>query len=86
MTDILSASVRIATPILLAALGGLLCFRAGVFNIGLEGMMLIGSLAGVAGVIWSNGSVWAGDLGVACAGGAGLRMAGARGSHGPAAG
>lgn len=68
MTDILSASVRIATPILLAALGGLLCFRAGVFNIGLEGMMLIGSLAGVAGVIWSNGSVWAGFLTAIAAG------------------
>ena len=68
MTDILSASVRIATPILLAALGGLLCFRAGVFNIGLEGMMLIGSLAGVAGVICSNGSVWAGFLTAIAAG------------------
>lgn len=62
MSDILAASVRIATPILLAAIGGLLCFRAGVFNIGLEGLMLIGSLAGVAGVILSNGNVYVGFL------------------------
>ena len=57
MNDIISASFRIATPIMLAAVGGLLCFRAGVFNIGLEGLMLVGSFAGVAGVILGGGSV-----------------------------
>ena len=62
MTDIISASLRIATPILLAAIGGLLCFRAGVFNIGLEGLMLVGSFAGVAGVILGGGNVYVGFL------------------------
>ena len=62
MSDILSASFRIATPIMLAAIGGLLCFRAGVFNIGLEGLMLIGSFAGVAGVILGGGNVYVGFL------------------------
>ena len=62
MLDIISASVRIATPILLAAMGGILCFRAGVFNIGLEGLMLIGSFAGIAGVMFGGGSVWIGFL------------------------
>lgn len=62
MGDIISASFRIATPILLAAIGGLLCFRAGVFNIGLEGLMLVGSFAGVAGVILGGGNVYVGFL------------------------
>ena len=35
--DILAASIRVSIPIMLAALGGLLCLRAGVFNIALEG-------------------------------------------------
>jgi simple sugar transport system permease protein len=45
-----AASVpRFLTPILLAALGGALCERAGVFNIALEGFMLIGAFAAVLG-------------------------------------
>ena len=32
--DILAASIRVSIPIMLAALGGLLCLRAGVFKIG----------------------------------------------------
>src|SRR5699024_6340583 len=40
---------RALIPILLAALGGLLCERAGIFNIALEGMMLIGAFSAVAG-------------------------------------
>ncbi|HHY38544.1 MAG TPA: ABC transporter permease [Clostridia bacterium] len=44
-----SQSVRLATPILLAALGAIFCYRSGVLNIGLEGMMLTGALMGVVG-------------------------------------
>ncbi|MFK4068944.1 ABC transporter permease [Streptomyces sp. NPDC029674] len=49
------------TPILLAGLGGAICERAGVFNIGLEGMMLIGCFSAVAGS-WFTGSAWLGVL------------------------
>jgi len=55
---ILSA-IRFASPILLAALGGIFTDRAGIFNIALEGQMLVGSFLGVAGLYWT-GSAWAG--------------------------
>jgi simple sugar transport system permease protein len=45
--EVLAAAIRIATPLLFAALGGILSERAGVFAVGLEGMMLAGAFAGV---------------------------------------
>lgn len=47
--DYLAASIRIATPLLLAALGGILSERAGTFAVGLEGQMLAGAFCGVVG-------------------------------------
>lgn len=47
--DFLAASIRIATPLLLAALGGILSERAGTFAVGLEGQMLVGAFCGVIG-------------------------------------
>ncbi len=41
--------VRAMVPILLAALGGMICERAGVFQIAMEGMMLAGAFAAMAG-------------------------------------
>ncbi|AUS82022.1 sugar ABC transporter permease [Actinoalloteichus sp. AHMU CJ021] len=58
-----SAALRALTPILFAALAGALCQRAGIFNISLEGTMLVGCFAGVAGS-WFTGNPW---LGVALA-------------------
>lgn len=63
ISDILSSMIRIATPIILMALGGLLCQRAGVFNIALEGFSLIGAFAAVAFVQLSGGNVYMGFLG-----------------------
>lgn len=57
----LSATIRIATPIALAALGSTLSERAGIINIGLEGMMLCGAFAAVVGSFYS-GSPWLGVL------------------------
>lgn len=67
MVDFLSATVRIATPILMAAMGGILIERSGTFAVGLEGMMLSGAFCGVVGAFLS-GSVVAGLL-AACFGG-----------------
>jgi ABC-type uncharacterized transport system permease subunit len=65
--DFLSATVRIATPILLAAMGGILIERAGTFAVGLEGMMLSGAFFGVVGA-YLSGSIVMGLL-AACFGG-----------------
>lgn len=58
--------VRALIPILLAALGGLICDRAGIFNIALEGHILVGAFAAVA-VSYTTGSAILGVLGAALA-------------------
>lgn len=55
----LSAGLRLALPVALAALGALLCERAGVLNLGLEGIMLSGALSGYL-VTHATGSPWLG--------------------------
>ena len=57
-----------ATPLVLATLGLIINERAGVINLGAEGMMLCGALAGVAACLGSGGSPWAGMLGAILAG------------------
>ena len=66
----LAAAVRVATPLLLAATGETIAERAGVLNLGLEGMMLAGALAATLGA--SAGGPWAG---VAAAVAAGMLLA-----------
>ncbi len=63
------ATIRLATPLLIAALGELAAERSGVLNIGIEGMMLGGAFAAFA-VGVGTGSPWAGLLAAALAGGA----------------
>ncbi len=50
-TEFLVASIRIATPLLFAALGGLLSERAGTFAVGTEGMMLAGAFGGAVATL-----------------------------------
>jgi len=65
---LVAATLRYATPLLFAALGGLVSERSGVFNIGLEGMMLNGAFWGIYGADLLHSWVW-GVLAAMVAGG-----------------
>ena len=70
--EFLSASMRIATPLLFAALGGLLSERAGTFAVGTEGMMLAGAFgAAVATLLLGSSNA---GLMVSAASGAALGL------------
>jgi simple sugar transport system permease protein len=58
---ILAGAIRIATPLLLAALGESISERAGVLNVGIEGLMALGALTGFVVAFWT-GSLWLGFL------------------------
>jgi ABC-type uncharacterized transport system permease subunit len=68
----LAASVRLATPILFSSIGETVSQRAGVINVGIEGIMSVGAFSAVAGAVWT-GSPWLG-LGFAIV--VGILMAG----------
>jgi ABC-type uncharacterized transport system permease subunit len=51
---LLTATLRSAAPLVFAAMGGLLSERSGITNIALEGFMLMGAFAAVAGTWFSN--------------------------------
>jgi simple sugar transport system permease protein len=59
--QILDSTVRLATPLLLACLAGLMSERAGIFDIGLEGKMLAAAFFSAA-IAFTSGSVWIGLL------------------------
>ena len=61
LLQILDSTLRLATPLLLACLAGLYSERAGVFDIGLEGKMLMAAMASGA-VAYLTGSAWLGML------------------------
>lgn len=58
---VLAASIRLATPILLSALGEIFVERAGILNLGIEGIMLMGALSGFLGAYWTH-NLWIGVL------------------------
>ena len=62
-----AAAVRIASPLIFATLGELICERAGVLNLGIEGIMVVGAFAGWMAV-YSGADLWVG-VGVAMAAG-----------------
>src|SRR5271170_5829585 len=57
----LSASLRLAGPVLLAALGETFAERSGVLNVGIDGTMLLGALASFLASYYT-GTVWGGML------------------------
>lgn len=61
LLQVFDATVRLSTPLLLACLAGLFSERAGIFDIGLEGKMLVAAFVS-AGVAFVSGSVWIGLL------------------------
>lgn len=65
----LARALAFSTPLLWAALGEIVAERAGVVNLGLEGMMILGALSGFV-VAQSSGDPWLGLAAAAAAGGA----------------
>ncbi|CCD03603.1 putative ABC transporter; permease component (plasmid) [Azospirillum baldaniorum] len=63
-----TAVLRIATPYILGTLGELLCERAGVLNLGIEGIMTMGAMAGWMAV-YQGADLWTGVLVAALCGG-----------------
>ncbi|PKP75659.1 MAG: sugar ABC transporter permease [Alphaproteobacteria bacterium HGW-Alphaproteobacteria-6] len=61
LLQILDSTLRLATPLLLACLAGLYSERSGIFDIGLEGKMLMAAMA-TGAVAALSGSVWLGLL------------------------
>ena len=81
LDNITGATLRMMTPLLLVALGELYSERAGLTNIGLDGIMSIGTIAGFLGGCLT-GSPWMGLLLGALCGGA-LTMPSAPSPCGP---
>ena len=62
-----AAAIRIASPLIFATMGELICERAGVLNLGIEGIMTAGAFAGWF-TVYSGGDLWTGVLVAALAG------------------
>ncbi len=64
-----AAAIRIASPLVFATLGELICERAGVLNLGIEGIMTAGAFAGWL-TVYAGGDLWIGVLVAALVGAA----------------
>jgi len=60
IAQVLSSTLRVSTPLIFAALGGMFSERSGVINIALEGLMLIGAWAAAVGTLVTH-SPWLGS-------------------------
>lgn len=68
LSSFLEATIRLAAPLILVGIGGVFVERSGIFNIGMEGMMLIGALAAVSGMFFFNNIIIATLLAMAAGG------------------
>jgi general nucleoside transport system permease protein len=59
--SLFAATLRMATPVLLASLGGIFSTQTGIFHVGLEGLLNIGAFFAVVGSV-ATGSPWGGLL------------------------
>lgn len=57
----LLSTIRMAIPLIFGAIGGTVCERSGIVNLGIEGMMLTGAFGAVAGT-YATGNPWLGVL------------------------
>ena len=64
-----AAAIRIASPLIFATLGELISERAGVLNLGIEGIMTVGAFAGWY-TVYQGGDLWLGVVVAALAGSA----------------
>lgn len=67
LVQLLASTLRVSTPLVFASLGGMMSERAGVINIALEGMMIVGAFTAAA-VTYGTHSPWLGSLSAAMAG------------------
>jgi simple sugar transport system permease protein len=65
--ELLASTLRVSTPLIFAALGGMFSERSGVINIALEGLMLIGAFGAAVGTYMSH-SPWLGSAAGVAAG------------------
>jgi len=61
ISNLLIATVRLSTPITLAAIGATICERSGVVNIAMEGIMIVGAFFATL-ITFVTGSPWLGLL------------------------
>jgi len=67
LVSLVGATLRVATPLIFATLGELFCERAGILNLGIEGIMFLGAFAGFTAASLT-GSLWLGLIGAIISG------------------
>lgn len=74
LVGLIGATLRVATPLIYATIGEVYTERAGILNLGIEGIMFLGAFVGFAVAYkaneagFSGGYLWLGLLGAVCAG------------------